>query len=105
MLGVGPGALVGDAYRMGIDPEQQRRMMNESLDVIVKLLDGETVTMKSDWFEVKDAHVQIPPFTVPRTEMAVACAFALGGACGGQARHRHAVDWWDERRGAEAPRQ
>jgi len=80
MLGVGPGALVGDAYRMGIDPEQQRRMMNESLDVIVKLLDGETVTMKSDWFEVKDAHVQIPPFTVPRTEMAVACARSPSGA-------------------------
>jgi len=80
MLGVGPGALVGDAYRMGIDPEQQRRMMNESLDVIVKLLDGETVTMKSDWFEVKDAHAQISSFTVPRTEMAVACARSPSGA-------------------------
>ena len=80
MLCVGPGALVGDAYRMGIDPEQQRRMMNESLDVIVKLLDGETVTMPSDWFEVKDAHVQIPPFNVPRTEMEVACSRSPEGA-------------------------
>ena len=74
MLGVGPGALVGDAYRMGIDPEAQRRMMNESLDVIVKLMGGDTVTVKSDWFETKDAHLQIPPYTVPHTEMAVACA-------------------------------
>lgn len=80
MLGVGPGALVGDAYRMGIDPEAQRRMMNESLDVIVKLMDGETVTMKSDWFEAKDAHLQIPPFSTPRTEMAVACARSPSGA-------------------------
>ena len=80
MLGVGPGALVGDAYRMGIDPEAQRRMMNESLDVIVKLMDGETVSMKSDWFEAKDAHLQIPPFTTPRTEMAVACARSPSGA-------------------------
>jgi limonene 1,2-monooxygenase len=80
MLGVGPGALVGDAYRMGIDPEQQRRMMNESLDVIVRLMNGEAVTMKSDWFEVKDAQLQIPPFTQPRTEMAVACARSPSGA-------------------------
>ena len=80
MLGVGPGALVGDAYRMGIDPEAQRRMMNESLDVIVKLMDGGTVSMKSDWFEAKDAHLQIPPFTTPRTEMAVACARSPSGA-------------------------
>mgnify|MGYP006174166307 CR=1 FL=1 len=36
MLGVGPGALVGDAYRMGIDPEKQRQMMNESLDVVLQ---------------------------------------------------------------------
>ena len=80
MLGVGPGALVGDAYRMGIDPEAQRRMMNESLDVIVKLMEGDTVTMKSDWFEAKDAHLQIPPYTVPHTEMAVACARSPSGA-------------------------
>lgn len=80
MLGVGPGALVGDAYRMGIDPEQQRRMMNESLDVIVGLMNGETVTLKSDWFEAKDARLQIPPFTRPRTEMAVACARSPSGA-------------------------
>ena len=54
--------------------------MNESLDVIVKLMDGETVTMKSDWFEAKDAHLQIAPYTVPRTEMAVACARSPSGA-------------------------
>ena len=74
MFGVGPGALVGDAFRMGIDPANQRRMMNESLDVLIPLLDGETVTMKTDWFDLRDAHLQIPPFQQPRTEMAVACA-------------------------------
>ena len=30
MLGVGPGALSSDAYKLGIDPLVQRRMMNES---------------------------------------------------------------------------
>ncbi len=80
MLGVGPGALVGDAYRMGIDPEAQRRMMNESLDVIAALMKGERITMKSDWFEVVDAQLHIAPYTVPRTEMAVACARSPSGA-------------------------
>ena len=80
MFGVGPGALTGDAYRMGIDPAEQRRMMNESLDVIVKLMDGETVSYKTDWFEAQDAQLQVGPFTHPRTEMAVACARSPSGA-------------------------
>ena len=80
MFGVGPGALVGDAYRMGIDPENQRRMMNKSLDALVALLDGETVTMKTDWFELKEARIQVPPFQRPRTEMAVASARSPSGA-------------------------
>lgn len=80
LFGVGPGALVGDAYSMGIDPARQRRMMNESLDALVRLLDGETVTMKTDWFELREARLQVPPFRRPRTEMAVACARSPSGA-------------------------
>ncbi|MEX2617183.1 MAG: LLM class flavin-dependent oxidoreductase [Alphaproteobacteria bacterium] len=108
MLGVGPGALTGDAYRMGIDPEAQRRMMNESLDVLVRLLDGESVTQKTDWFEVRDAHLQLRPYTQPRTEMAVACARSPSGALaagkhglgmlsiggtGDEALTKHAENW------------
>src|SRR5471032_121185 len=55
MLGVGPGSLVHDAKKIGIKPENQRRMMNESLDVIVKLLKGETATEKTDWYTLDDA--------------------------------------------------
>ena len=40
MFGAGPGALVSDALQMGIDPLQQRRMMEESLEAIVALIDG-----------------------------------------------------------------
>lgn len=88
LFGVGPGALVGDAYRMGIDPGAQRRMMNESLDAVVALLDGETVDMKTDWFELREARLQIPPFRKPRTEMAVACARSPSGAL---AAGRHGI--------------
>ena len=80
MFGVGPGALTGDAYRIGIDPAEQRRMMNEGLDVIVSLLDGEIVNAKTDWFELRDARLQLPCYTRPRMEMAVACARSPVGA-------------------------
>ena len=80
MFGVGPGALVGDAFRMGIVPDNQRRMMNEALDAIVPMLDGEVVNMKTDWFELRDAQMQLPCYTRPRIEMAVACARSPAGA-------------------------
>ena len=41
MLGVGPGALVTDAYMLGIDPTTQRPRMDESLNVIMQLLESE----------------------------------------------------------------
>src|SRR4029450_12355403 len=37
MLGCGPGQLPTDAHMMGIDPNAQRRMMEESLDAIMAL--------------------------------------------------------------------
>ncbi len=80
MLGVGPGSLVHDAKKIGIDPADQRRMMNEALDVIVSLLAGETVTEKTDWFDLHDAVLQLPPYTRPRMEMAVAAARSPAGA-------------------------
>jgi limonene 1,2-monooxygenase len=88
MLGVGPGSLVHDAKKIGIDPADQRRMMNEALDVVVSLLNGETVTEKSDWFDLHDAKLQLPPYTRPRMEMAVAAARSPAGAL---AAGRHGI--------------
>lgn len=61
MLGVGPGALPSDAYMLGIDPAVQRDRMDEATGVIQRLLRGERVTCKSDWFELRDAKLQILP--------------------------------------------
>jgi limonene 1,2-monooxygenase len=87
-LGVGPGALVHDAKKIGIKPENQRRMMNESLDVIVSLLNGESVTRKTDWFNLEDARLQLPSYTQPVMEMAVAAARSPSGAL---AAGRHGI--------------
>jgi len=61
MLGVGPGALPSDAMMLGIDPSTQRDRMDEATGVIQRLLRGETVTHKSDWFELNHARLQILP--------------------------------------------
>ena len=43
MFGFGPGALTADAYKMGIPIPEQRRMMNEAIDVLVPLKRGDGV--------------------------------------------------------------
>jgi limonene 1,2-monooxygenase len=88
MFGVGPGALVHDAVKIGIAAADQRRMMNESLDVIVRLLRGETVTQKTDWFTLQEARLQLPCYTQPVMEMAVA---ASRSPAGGEAAGRHGI--------------
>jgi limonene 1,2-monooxygenase len=80
MLGCGPGQLPTDAFMIGVDPEQQRRMMLEAIEVIEPLLRGETVSRKTDWFELNEAQVQLPPVQWPRPEMAVASAISPSGA-------------------------
>ncbi len=73
MLGCGPGALVSDAYMMGIEPVSQRPRMEEALDAIMQLLRSpEPVTMKTDWFELRDARLHLRPYTDPHFLVAVA---------------------------------
>ncbi|MBN8892861.1 MAG: monooxygenase [Rhodospirillales bacterium 70-18] len=73
MLGCGPGALISDAYMMGIDPTTQRRRMDESLDAIMALLAcDKPVTMKTDWFELKEARLHLAPYSDPHFPIAVA---------------------------------
>jgi limonene 1,2-monooxygenase len=80
MLGCGPGSLPSDAFMMGIPVLKQRDRMDEALDVIVRLLRGETVTHKSDWFELVDAHLQLTPWSRPSVEIAVASQVSPTGA-------------------------
>jgi limonene 1,2-monooxygenase len=80
MLGCGPGALPSDAFMMGIEVERQREMMEESLEAILALLEGdEPVTRLSDWFTLRDARLQLRPYTSPRFEIAVAAQVSPAG--------------------------
>ena len=63
MFGCGPGQLPTDAWMHGIDATLLRPRMEESLDVILRLLAGETVTQHSDWFTLEQATLQLEPFS------------------------------------------
>jgi len=80
MFGVGPGALPSDAFMMGIEVAKQRDRMDEAIGVLVPLLRGETVSFESDWFTLREARLQLPPFTRPHVEMAVASQVSPAGA-------------------------
>jgi limonene 1,2-monooxygenase len=80
MLGCGPGALVSDAYMMGIEPVTQRPRMEESLDAIMQLLAcEEPVTLKTDWFELRQARLHLRPYTEPHFPIAVASTITPAG--------------------------
>ena len=80
MFGVGPGALPGDAYMMGIDPTTQREKMDEALGIILRLFtETEPITYKADWFELNEAMLQIRPFQRPRMPIAVASVQSPAG--------------------------
>ncbi len=80
MLGVGPGALPADAHYLGIDPSRQRQMMEEGLGVIIRLMtEEEPITYRSDWFELRDAQLQLKPFQRPTMPIAVASTISPAG--------------------------
>jgi alkanesulfonate monooxygenase SsuD/methylene tetrahydromethanopterin reductase-like flavin-dependent oxidoreductase (luciferase family) len=80
MFGVGPGSLIYDAVKMGLKAEDQRRKLDESLDVVMELMQGRTVTRKTDWFDLVEARLQFKSYSQPMMEMAVASARSPTGA-------------------------
>lgn len=77
MFGVAPGQLVQDATMIGISPMDNRRRMQEALDVLIPLFKGEKVTKKTDWFELVDAELQLLPYS--NFEMATVAVISPSG--------------------------
>ena len=80
MLGMGPGSLASDAKMMGIPVAKQRDMMDEGIDVLVRLLRGETVTAKTDWFTLDNARIHMTPYSRPGIEMIAASTVSPTGS-------------------------
>ena len=80
MLGVGPGALVSDAYMLGIEHSTQRPRMDESLGIIMRLLkEPDPITYQAEWFTLQEATLHLRPYTVPYFPIAVAAAQSPSG--------------------------
>ncbi len=79
MLGVGPGALPSDAYQLRLNPPRQRPQMDEALGVIMRLLRGEVVTHQSDWIDLREARLQLAPYSDPLFPVAVASTLSPAG--------------------------
>ena len=80
LFGVGPGALPGDAYMMGIPHETQRERMDESLTTIMRLFtETEPISVKTDWFELNEGMLQLRPYQQPHMPVAVASVQSPAG--------------------------
>ena len=80
MFGFGPGLLNSDAQMLGIDASTQRERMAESVEMICRLLAGETITHKSDWFELREARLQLAPYKNRRPHLAATSTITPNGA-------------------------
>lgn len=80
MFGVGPGSLPSDAYMQGIPTARARDRMEEAIPVLLKLLAGEKVSAKTDWFELNEAQLQFLPYNDRGVEMSVASQVSPTGA-------------------------
>jgi limonene 1,2-monooxygenase len=64
MLGVGPGALPTDAAMIGIEPADQRQLLEDSMDILMHLLrSDEPLTVKVGTHTLVEAKTQLRPFS------------------------------------------
>ncbi|MFF8993533.1 LLM class flavin-dependent oxidoreductase [Streptomyces sp. NPDC014983] len=79
-LGVGAGSIPSDMHFLGIDPADTRRRTAQSLAVIHRLLTSEEpVTERTDWFELRDARLQLRPRSAAGLPLAVSSAVSPFG--------------------------
>ena len=72
--------------------------MEEALEAIVALIDGESVTRTTDWFELHEARLNLRPFSHPRPDIRVASIVSPSGPrAAGRFGARPPLDGRDER--------
>lgn len=88
MLGVGPGSLPTDSAMIGLNPTDTRELLDTNLDIIARLLAGETVTETTRTHQLIDAQLQLRPYSEPCFDIAVA---AVASPTGPRLAGRHGV--------------
>ncbi|WP_430334590.1 LLM class flavin-dependent oxidoreductase [Rhodococcus sp. ACT016] len=72
MLGVGPGSLPTDSSMIGLNPTECRELLDDNLDIVMRLLNGERVTAKTKTHNLVDAQLQMRPYSHPMFDIVVA---------------------------------
>jgi len=80
ILGMGPGSLPSDALMIGVPTSEARDRMEQAIEPIVRLLNNEIVTAKTDWFNLQEARLQLDPYSDEGVEIAVASQVSPTGA-------------------------
>jgi limonene 1,2-monooxygenase len=78
--GVGPGSLPTDSAMIGLTPTDTRELLETNLDILVRLLAGETVSAKTPTHELFDAQLQLAPYSDGGIPLAVAAVASPTGA-------------------------
>ena len=78
--GMGPGSLPTDSAMIGLTPTDTRELLETNLDIVVRLLAGETVSAKTATHELFDARLQLAPYSEGGIPLAVAGVASPTGA-------------------------
>ncbi len=81
MFGAGPGSLPTDGAMIGLSQAQTRGLLEESLDIIMRLLQTEEpVTYRNDRWDLREARLHLRPYSDPLFDVAVAAVASPTGA-------------------------
>jgi limonene 1,2-monooxygenase len=81
MFGAGPGSLPTDGTMIGLSQKDTRRLMEESLDIIMRLFRGdEPISFRNDRWDLHDARLHLRPYSNPLFDCAVAAVASPTGA-------------------------
>jgi limonene 1,2-monooxygenase len=78
MLGFGPGSLPTDATMIGLEPKQLRPALDHDVGVVLDLIRGKTVNVKTDRYNLVDAQCQLAPYS--DFDIAVAASTSPAGS-------------------------
>ena len=79
MLGCGPGSLPTDSMMLGLNPTDTRELLETNLDIIMRLLRGETVNAETKTHTLIDAKLHLRPYTEPCFDIVAAAVASPTG--------------------------
>ncbi|MFV0532073.1 MAG: LLM class flavin-dependent oxidoreductase [Cumulibacter sp.] len=78
ILGLGPGSLPSDSAMIGLTPTDTRELLGENVEILARLLRGESVTKQTKTHNLVNAHVHLRPYS-DQLEMVVAAMVSPTG--------------------------